>query len=397
MSESGGSGDDADTPLLPASSSENELRDAVGVRPVKVPEVYTAPTVMVDEPSLLEYPLAPLTGDEPSYALPSSSASPSLSRAGSAPASSSLSSAGAPESSFGSSSPGTYPPAPPAPPPPPRERPRATSAHDRDDDDDDEPGAPRRSRKLVVVSALALVGGLGIAALIFLGRANSEQLALRCEPEQVVAEQGRSFPPWGTRALAGAEWKPIAIPPEAECKPRDTDSVDELTGWYLGILVDQASSLLTAREVTKVDLAEADLKQALLLARSPDKRDQRKEIERLLGDVDYWRALATLRDATAKLGDAAKQFETAAAQRPRHVSDASAWASYIRKVADELHVGPAGAHQSAFPAPVAPAPTAEHPSAPAGVALPVEPPPTPPPAEPVTAPDAGVPAGGVLL
>jgi hypothetical protein len=249
----------------------------------------------------------------------------------------------------------------------------------------------------MVLVAVVLVFGLGIAALVFLGRANSDRFAVSCEPEQVVAEQGRSFPPWGMHTLGGPEWKAIAIPPEAECKPRETENFDELTGWYLELLVDQASTLLTAREVTKVDLAEQHLKQGLLLARSPDKRDQRKEIERLLGDVDYWRALATLRDATAKLGDAAKQFEAAAAQRPRHVSDASAWASYIRKIADELHVGPAGAHQSAFPAPGAP-PTAERPTAPAGVALPVEPTrPSEPVAPPPAAPDAGVPGGGVLL
>jgi len=382
MSEGGGpgpGGDDADAPLLPTSSSENELRDAIGARPVKEPEVYgTTPAVVVDEPSLLEYPLTPLAGEPDYHQAP---------RAGAGHALASPSPPPSPPSPSPSS-------APPSPPPPPVRRERARAASEPDADDTE--GSPRRSRKLVVVSALALVGGLGIATLVFLGRANSDQLALRCEPEQVVAEQGRAFPPWGTRALSGAEWKPIAIPPEAECKPRDTESADELAGWYLGILVDQASTLLTAREVTKVDLAEADLKQALLLARSPDKRDQRKEIERLLGDVDYWRALATLRDATAKLGDAAKQFEAAAAQRPRHVSDASAWASYIRKVADELHVGPAGAHQSAFPAP-APS-TAERPAAPAGVALPVEPArPSEPVAPPPAAPDAGVPGGGVLL
>ena len=249
----------------------------------------------------------------------------------------------------------------------------------------------------MVVGAIALVVGLGIAALVFLGRANSDHYEITCESEQIVAEQGRTFPPWGTRALGGAEWKPIAIPPAAECKPRETENVDELTGWYLELLVDQASTLLTAREVTKVDLAEQHLKQGLLLARSPDKRDQRKEIERLLGDVDYWRALAALRDATAKLGDAAKQFDAAAAQRPRHVSDASAWASYIRKVADELRIGPAGSHPVVAPS-IAPPPVERAP-APAGVALPVqdEGGSNAPPPPPISQPDAGVPSGGVLL
>ncbi len=354
MSEGGGTGDDADAPLLPAASSENELREAVGAPPVAEPDVYGTPppVIVTGEPPLAppqEYPL--YTQQEPSYAKPA-----------------------------------------------PR---RAASDEDEDlDPDAKEP----RSRRGMIVGAIALVVGLGIAALVLLGRANSDRYAITCESEQVVPEQGRTFPPWGTHALGGAEWKPIAIPPEAECKPRETENPDELTGWYLELLVDQASTLLTAREVTKVDLAEQHLKQGLLLARSPDKRDQRKEIERLLGDVDYWRALAALRDATAKLGDAAKQFDAAAAQRPRHVSDASAWASYIRKVADELRIGPAGA-RAVVAAPSVPAP-AERAPAPAGVALPVEPegggaggdgsnaPPAPP---PISQPDAGVPSGGVLL
>lgn len=271
-------------------------------------------------------------------------------------------------------------------------------------DEDDDPGAPGkpRSRKTIVVSALSLFGGLAIAALVFLGRANSARYVIACEADQVVVEQGRSFPPWGTHSLDGAEWKPLKIPPEAECHPRDTEQLTELASWYLTMVIDQASSLLTAREVTKVDDAEAQLKQALLVTRElagdDDRRDKRKEIERLLGDVVYWRASAKLRTAADAMTEAAKQFEVAAAQRPRHVSDASAWATHARKLAEELRTGPSGAPQATFP----PLPPAERPGAPAGVALPVEPEhgtaeratepaPSSPPA------DAGLPTGGVLL
>ena len=335
MSSDGG-GDDPEAPLLPATSSEAELREAVGA----------------------EYPLFTPVTEEPSYAAPAS--------------------------------------APAAPPPPP---PRPASIDRAAADRDDDPAVPRRNRRSALVAAAALAVGIGIAALIFLGRANADRLALECQPEQVVAQQGRAFPPWGMHELGGSEWKPIAIPPEAECKPFETESSDELTTHFLAVLEEQASTLLTAREVTKVDLAEQQLKQALLLARSPDKRDQRKEIERLLGDVDYWRALAALRDATARLTEAAKQFDAAAARRPRHVTDASAWAMYIRKVADELHVGPAGAHSSVFPPSPATASQPaqfERPTAPVGSALPVEPA-AGSAAPPVAPPDAGVPTGGVLL
>jgi hypothetical protein len=127
-----------------------------------------------------------------------------------------------------------------------------------------------------------------------------------------------------------------------------------------------------------------------LLARSPQSRDQRKEVERLQGDVQYWRAMARLRDANAALADATKQFEAAAAARPRHVTDAGEWAGFLHKLVDELHAGPGGA---VTPAPVA-APSGPVPSAPPGSALPVE---EAPPSEAPPPVDAGIPSGGVLL
>ncbi len=283
--------------------------------------------------------------------------------------------------------------------PEPRKRRAPTDLSSELDDDADDAGTPRRSRKAIVVAVLTGVIGLGIAALVVLGRVNQSNLMIACQPQEVVAEQGRSFPPWGMRALEDAvKWKPIQIPPEAECRERETDDESELSGWYLDMLVERASALLTAREVTKVDEAATILEQALLHARAPERRDQRKEIERLLGDVGYWRASAKLRDAATALADAAKQFDAAALQRPRHVSDASAWATYVRKLADDLRAGPAGAQQSAFP-PMPPAP--ERPTAPAGTALPVEPDQgsaaTGSEPVPVAPAGAGTPSGGVLL
>ena len=283
----------------------------------------------------------------------------------------------------------------------------------RADDDDDLPGRPR-NRKTIVVAAFSIATGLAIAGLVFLGRANSDRYLLACEAERAVPQGGRAFPPWGTHSLEGEQWRPLKIAPETRCQPHETDDPQVLERLYLAMILDQATALLTAREVTKLDEAEALLKQALLLTRpaesepaklATERTEHHQDIERLLGDVTYWRASAKLHDAAAALADAAKQFDSAAAQHPRHVSDASAWADYSRKLADELHVGPAGATQApAPPIPAAPAtapPTAARPEAPPGIALPVEPDKGGSAGEPpVTAPpppDAGVPTGGVLL
>jgi hypothetical protein len=270
----------------------------------------------------------------------------------------------------------------------------------RDRDDDDGPRGPRRT---VAIAALAIIAGLGIAAFVFLGRANSQRYAITCSTTQVTAERGRGFPPWGTKPMTGPEWRPVALPANAECKPRETEDPAELESWYLDLLLDRASTTLTAKNLldsvqagkpNPLDLAADQLNQALLLSRSPAHRDQRKEVERLLGDVQYWRASLRLRDAAAALSDAARQFDVAATQRPRHVTDAAAWASFLRTLVDQLHAGPGGV--PAAPGVVAPVPgPSEQPMAPMGTALPVEPDGSA--SEPATPPDAGLPTGGVLL
>jgi len=269
-------------------------------------------------------------------------------------------------------------------------------------DDDGTPLNDKRRGRTVAIVVGSIGGGLLIAALVFLGSANSDRYLITCASSKVTAEQGRSFPPWGTRPMPGPEWKPITLPPNAECKPRETDDEGQLGGWYLDMLLDRVTVTLTAKsplelagpdaKTSALDVATSELEQALLLARSPDKRDQRKEVERMLGDIDYWHATARLRDASTTLLDAAKQFETAASKRPRHVTDASAWSSFLHRLADELHAGPNAAPPVTVPAGSEPA--VAHEPAPMGSALPVE---SEPAGSAEVAPPPPPPAGGVLL
>jgi hypothetical protein len=279
---------------------------------------------------------------------------------------------------------------------------------DRTEDDPDadaDPDSVARRRRTIIVSTVAIVVGLTIATLVFLGRANGQRYFVVCGSDHVAAEQGRGFPPWGSRSLGGPEWKAIPLPPNATCKPGEVDDIHLLTGRYLEILIAQASASLGAHDLldrktdgkgaSELDVAAAELEQALLLSRDPDWHTQREQVEHLLGDVEYWRASQRLREAAAALTDASKQFDAASARHPAHVKDSSAWATLVRRIAGELHAGPAGDAE-----PLIPMPTGEtHVTAPPGVALPVEPPPAGSAAEPPppSAPDAGVPTGGVLL
>src|SRR5690606_24602503 len=135
-----------------------------------------------------------------------------------------------------------------------------------------------------------------------------------------------------------------------------------------------------------LDAVAIQLEQALLLSRPPERGDQRKQVERLLGDVGYLRASLRLRDATAHLVEAARQFDAAALQRPMHVTDAGAWATLLRRLAEELQAGP-----HAAPAAPSSAPGKMRPHAPPGSALPVAPPEPSVDGPPPASPDAGLP------
>ncbi|HEY0250845.1 MAG TPA: hypothetical protein VGC41_04930 [Kofleriaceae bacterium] len=260
---------------------------------------------------------------------------------------------------------------------------------------------PPRSRRTNMIVASAVAGGIGIAALIFLGHANAHRYAIACDSAHVVPQQGRSFPPWGMRPLTGAQWQPVTLPPNAECQARETGSIAELSQWYLEVLVDRATVTLTAKNlldapasaasVSALDGVSAQLDQALLLARDPSARDQRKELQRLQGDVQYWRAAARLREASGLLVDAAKQFEAANAQHPRHATDAAEWSAFLHRLDEQLRAGPSAA------LPVVPTATESRVPVPVGTALPVEPESVGSAPPPPDAPNANVPSGGVLL
>ncbi len=259
-------------------------------------------------------------------------------------------------------------------------------------EDDDGP-RPRRRWPLVLAGVGTLAAA--IAALVVLGEVHSQRHRLRCRAKDIVAERGRSFPPWGFERLGGPAWRPIAIPPGAECTARETEDVAQLEGWFLEHLAEQAGAKLSGEAPGDVDRAEAELEQALLLARTPERRDLRKELERLRGDVTYWRAAAKVKAAAATLAEAAKAFDDAAAQRPRHASDPARWATFLRSLGASLAAGPDG---SGAPPPTPATPS--RPLAPPGVALPVEPPAVELGADAGVEPDAArrdLPTGGVLM
>jgi len=275
---------------------------------------------------------------------------------------------------------------------------------------DDEDSPRRSTRRLMLAVGIGIVSVLA-AVLIITGYMNSRHYYFVCGAEQITAERGRVFPPWGQRRVSGKEWTPIDIPANTECASEELDDQEQLEEMFSVALVEQAESRLKSGVPENVDIAEEQLLQALLLSRKPraELRDRRKKIERLRGDVEYWRAAAQIEQVVQKLSQAGDRFKDAAARRPRLNSNASAWAEFSRGMSDEIRRGPPELRDDKPLAPGARPPFADLPSpqttsdgdagpqpanrpdAAPGVALPPEADAAPP------APDAGLPRGGVLL
>ena len=289
----------------------------------------------------------------------------------------------------------------PAPAPAPAPAPRRPKI-DEDLGDGDGGGGGRWTKVLIAAAVLLVV----IVTLVGLGKWNARDYYLVCGADHITAERGRSFPPWGSRELGGPQWEAIKIPANAECIEMETTDVSELEESFLLALEDQANIMLTSRNPSDIELAEQQLQQALLLTRTTERRDKRKNIERLLGDVEYWRGAAQIQQVIDQLKGAAGRFDGAAVKRPKHTSDSSSWAGFARATAEELRLGPPELRPARPVDPNAPPPfTGTGPDSPiqpqdAGV------PPTDaapgtllnPPADATPSPpDAGLPRGGVLL
>jgi hypothetical protein len=203
------------------------------------------------------------------------------------------------------------------------------------------PKPPRRLSPRT--TRIAIGGGVGlvlIGIIVALGWFNARDYYLVCATDEIRAERGRAFPPWGTTTMSGAAWTTIEIPDNTECIEHRTDDLTELEAYFLEALLAQANARLASAEPTNIDVAEEQLKQAFLLTRTPERRDKRKEVERLVGDVEYWRAAAQVKAAVSDLGKAGEQFEGAAKRLPRHQTDSTAWAEYTRHMSEELLRGP---------------------------------------------------------
>ena len=252
------------------------------------------------------------------------------------------------------------------------------------------PEPPRRSRRRVFLAVALIVLAIGLGVGGVLSYFNHQRLYLACGDQDVRAERGRWFL-WGRAPLEGERWKSFELP--GVCDSREVDSMSELESAFLELLVTRASALLAA-ENPDPETTEGLLEQGLSLARAPEHKPQRAELERLRGDVEYWRGRAEITGAIERLKSARQHYDEAVKIGPRHAGDADRWVSFIDRLLERVGAGPGGTIKEDEVE--APGIDRDEPTVDAA-----------PPATPVVIPDAGpdrgpepdagVPRGGVLL
>jgi hypothetical protein len=213
-----------------------------------------------------------------------------------------------------------------------------------------QPGSPKRESAAMVsgqrhrrwlpwLIVIMLIGST-IAVFAVVGSVNRSHWSIHCTTTTIVAQRGRAFPPWGFTSIDDPDLRAIQLANDTECPSKATDSRKTLEDWFVAALMEQATAHLHRRRDNDVSTAATQLQQALLLTRPAARQDLRKEVERLLGDVEYWGASGQLQSYAEKLLETAQQFDQAALKRPRHVSDASSWAIHVRSLVEQLKAGP---------------------------------------------------------
>jgi hypothetical protein len=201
-------------------------------------------------------------------------------------------------------------------------------------------------RAAIILIALAVVAAT-VAAAWIAGSQNRQNYYLRCGADEIRAERGDSFPPWGEEPMRGPAWAPIEfILPTPQCDDQAFTDRDALEAAYRRALLAQAERWLSGLRPQDgrehLDTVQAQLEQALLLSRSSDDASvaARDQIGHLLGDIEYWRAHDQLVSARKELDAAAARFEAAVDRNPVHARDASAWLEFVRHLAQQLGAGP---------------------------------------------------------
>jgi hypothetical protein len=222
-------------------------------------------------------------------------------------------------------------PAPPPAAPPPSSPPTTTSSAPAADEPRDTTPPGRRYLGLPWWGwVLALAAGFVLLAMVFDLR-NRNRFIIVCEAHKVELHQGRRLPwPFGREAVGGPEYKPIAIPAEADCRHQVFGGEEEAARAFLELLLNQVRNALVNPGASNLREARQQLQQALLLSRTH--RARRKEAEGMLAELSYREGRAGLARAENELRVALTRFQEAQKLDARRFDDLDEWISHLDEI-----------------------------------------------------------------
>jgi hypothetical protein len=272
----------------------------------------------------------------------------------------------------------------------------ASTSDSYDPGEDTDPG-PRRRRfwGLPGWGWLVVIGtGMGVM-LLTCDLRNRNRYLMVCSAHKVSLKKGRTLPlPFGEETIGGAEFKPVTIPSEADCRTRIYHSQEEAELGFLDFVLEQVRTALDNPGTADLGKARQQVEQALLLTRRHRKR--RKEAQRMFAELAYREGRSGLARVENELRKALALFQKAQKVDGERWEDLDDWITHLEELLRTVSPSPG----SPFPRGTMPLPSSgRHFPLRRTLPLPKGLGPLPPASAPAITPDAGMPptGGGILM
>ena len=175
-----------------------------------------------------------------------------------------------------------------------------------------------------VLVLVTLVGAL----LLVLDLRNRDRYLMVCHDRAMELHRGRRIPlPFGHEPVGGEAFRPVALPPSADCRSRFFASQVEAEQGFLQFVVARVSAELDLEEGANLPRARKQILQAQILSRSNPAA--RTRVARLLAEVDYREGRDSLNRVETELRTALARFKEARKLDGRRYADLDQWIRHL--------------------------------------------------------------------
>ncbi len=176
----------------------------------------------------------------------------------------------------------------------------------------------------LVLILLTLIGALQL----ILDLRNRERYLMVCRDSAMELHRGRRFPwPFGHEVVGGESYRPVTIPPRADCRSRVFTSQAEAEQGFLQFIVARVRAELDLEQGGDLKKAHKHILQALMLSR--DNPAVRSSVKTLLAEVDYREGRDSMARVESELRTALARFKEAQQLDGRRYADLKQWIQHL--------------------------------------------------------------------